>query len=291
MKAKIKQLDLWGKPIEEAKPSTAIQPLAFEGNRVCVRVINGETWWVAKDVCKILGIANHRDALSSLEPDEKGVGTTDTLGGQQQVHLVNESGLYALIFKSRKEEAKRFRKWVTSEVLPSIRKTGSYIVKDRISATAKRLKTDRKTAQTRVKLADKHKEMHARLASQKAAPRDYAAIHDASYLGQFGRRARDLRKPLELKKHQTPLDRMDDVVMAINWTAKSAVERIIREREANGERISLDEQADLFRSKAEEISRNMLQCLGDDSHYVISEHPRRGRILDVTNIQLSPPAA
>lgn len=90
---------------------------------------NGEPWFVAKDVCEILGVANSRDAVGNLEEDEKGVVITDTLGGKQEVSIISESGLYSLIFKSRKPEAKAFSKWVRSEVLPSIRKTGSYSVK------------------------------------------------------------------------------------------------------------------------------------------------------------------
>ena len=83
-------------------------------------------WFVAKDVCDVLGIANARDSLASLDDDQKGVATTDTLGGKQTLAIVYESGLYELIFRSRKPEAKAFRKWVTSEVLPSIRRTGFY---------------------------------------------------------------------------------------------------------------------------------------------------------------------
>lgn len=93
-----------------------------------VQVINQEPWFVAKDVCQALTINNHNDVVSRLDDDEKGVVTTDTLGGKQQLSVVNESGLYNLIFQSRKPEAKVFRKWVTGEVLPSIRKTGSYSV-------------------------------------------------------------------------------------------------------------------------------------------------------------------
>jgi prophage antirepressor-like protein len=82
---------------------------------------------VAKDVAEALGIANHRDALSRLDNDEKDdVGITDTIGRTQQNSTINESGLFKLVFSSRKEEAKRFTKWVTSEVLPTIRKTGKY---------------------------------------------------------------------------------------------------------------------------------------------------------------------
>jgi hypothetical protein len=88
--------------------------------------INGEIWFVANDVCKLLGIANSRDAVSGLDDDEKLTSVIPTAGQNRSVNLINESGLYALIFKSKKESAKKFRKWVTKEVLPSIRKKGSY---------------------------------------------------------------------------------------------------------------------------------------------------------------------
>jgi anti-repressor protein len=84
-------------------------------------------FFIAKDVCNILQIKNNRDALSRLDDDEKGVVLTDTPGGKQDVLCINESGLYSLVLSSRKQEAKDFKKWVTSEVLPSIRKTGAYI--------------------------------------------------------------------------------------------------------------------------------------------------------------------
>jgi len=80
----------------------------------------------AADVCEVLSIANSRDALNALDEDEKGVALTDTPGGMQQMQHVTESGLYHLIFKSRKAAAKRFRRWVTDEVLPEIRRTGTY---------------------------------------------------------------------------------------------------------------------------------------------------------------------
>ena len=91
-------------------------------------VIKGEPWFMGKDICQVLGIANHKDALGRLDEDERcGVGITDPLGRQQEATFINESGLYSLIMQSRKPEAKSFKKWVTSEVLPSIRKYGYYI--------------------------------------------------------------------------------------------------------------------------------------------------------------------
>lgn len=105
--------------------STVI-PFSFDAHAVRVVSRQGEPWFVLGDVCEVLDISNSRDASSRLDDDEKGVATTDTLGGAQEMNVVNESGLYNLIFTSRKPEAKRFRKWVTGEVLPAIRKTGSY---------------------------------------------------------------------------------------------------------------------------------------------------------------------
>ena len=92
-----------------------------------MQMVEGEPWFAAKDVCEVLDIKNNRDAIRALDDDEKGVVSTDTLGGKQELTYVNESGMYALIFQSRKPQAKAFRKWVTSEVLPSLWKYGYYV--------------------------------------------------------------------------------------------------------------------------------------------------------------------
>lgn len=95
--------------------------------------IDGEPWFVGKDVAKALGFTNPRDAIAThVFDDDKGVDSIDTLGGKQKMTVVNESGLYALIFGSRLESAKRFKHWVTSEVIPSIRKTGGYVSNDEL---------------------------------------------------------------------------------------------------------------------------------------------------------------
>ncbi|MDO4725925.1 MAG: Bro-N domain-containing protein [Porphyromonadaceae bacterium] len=91
-----------------------------------VEIINQEPWFVAKDICDCLGLQNVTDRIRSLDDDERLTYVVDRAGQNREVNLVSESGLYNLIFQSRKPEAKKFRKWVTSEVLPSIRKSGSY---------------------------------------------------------------------------------------------------------------------------------------------------------------------
>ena len=92
-----------------------------------VRVVqrDGEPWFVAADVCKALEI--DRTATRRLDDDEKGVHSTHTPGGQQDVTIVNETGLYTLVLGSRKPEARLFKRWITHEVIPAIRKTGGYL--------------------------------------------------------------------------------------------------------------------------------------------------------------------
>lgn len=104
-----------------------IQIFNYQSNEVRTVEMGGEPWFVLKDVCNILGISKYRDTAARLDADERGSVEVDTLGGTQQVIAVNESGLYHVILRSDKPEAAPFRKWVTSEVLPSIRKNGGYI--------------------------------------------------------------------------------------------------------------------------------------------------------------------
>lgn len=100
----------------------------FDFNEAPVRVLlrDDQPWFVAADVCRVLELTNTSKACDTLEDDEKGLTNGDTPGGSQQLLVISESGLYALIFKSRKPEAKKFRKWVTADVLPAIRRSGGY---------------------------------------------------------------------------------------------------------------------------------------------------------------------
>lgn len=103
----------------------------FNFNGATLRTLtdeNGEPWFVAKDVCDILGLENSRKATAELDPDEKNTVTiSDGIPGNPNKTIISEPGLYALIMRSRKPEAHEFQRWVTHEVLPSIRKTGGYI--------------------------------------------------------------------------------------------------------------------------------------------------------------------
>lgn len=105
--------------------------LSFDFNGASVRVVmlDGEPWFVAKDICDVLGIQQPIRAVENLDSDEVSkTHVTDALNRQQETYIVSESGLYALVIRSNKPNARKFRKWITSEVLPSIRKTGAYAV-------------------------------------------------------------------------------------------------------------------------------------------------------------------
>ncbi len=107
---------------------------APQGSTLRTVIKGGEPWFVASDVCQILDIGNASLAVNGradredggIDPDDRGIATVNTHSGEQQMLIVSEFGFYSLVFKSRKPEAKKFKRWVTHEVIPTIRKTGSY---------------------------------------------------------------------------------------------------------------------------------------------------------------------
>lgn len=134
-----------------------LQVFDFEQKSVRVVMKGSEPWWVAKDVADILEFRDAANAIRLLDEDEKGTQKVSTPGGEQEMSVINESGLYTLIMRSNKPEAKRFRKWVTSEVLPTIRKTGRYSVKSNPDE-------ERKLEIARQRIALQEKNANARLA-------------------------------------------------------------------------------------------------------------------------------
>lgn len=131
-----------------------------EFGQVRTMVINGSPWFVAKDVCECLGITKHRDAVGRLDGDERGSVEVDTLGGTQQMAAVNEYGLYSLVLSSRKPSAKAFKRWITHEVIPAIRKHGAYMTGETLEQALTspdfliRLATELKTEQEARRLAE-----------------------------------------------------------------------------------------------------------------------------------------
>ena len=124
-----------------------LQVFSYEGKEVRTLQIGGEPWWVAKDVCDVFGETNRNRAMQTLDEDEKGYTQMNTPGGNQQLAVVNEAGLYALLFAmqptkargvseayiaDREQKLRNFKRWVTHEVLPSIRKHGAYLTADKL---------------------------------------------------------------------------------------------------------------------------------------------------------------
>ena len=100
----------------------------YEGTEVRTVDVNGETWWVLKDVCTILELGSPHKVADRLEEDERNqIPLTDSIGRQQETTIISESGLYSVILRSDKPQAKPFRRWVTHKVLPDIRKNGIYV--------------------------------------------------------------------------------------------------------------------------------------------------------------------
>lgn len=135
--------------------------MSYNGSEIRSIDIDGQIWWVLKDVCKILELSNPSKVASRLDEDER---SNFELGRQGKTIVINESGLYSVILRSDKPEAKPFRRWITHEVLPEIRRTGSYNIPERksecktwygvpvltVSDIAERLGVCRDTARKRV---------------------------------------------------------------------------------------------------------------------------------------------
>lgn len=112
-----------------------LKNFSFEGRQIRALTIEGEPYFVGKDVAEVLGYSNSRKAIADhVDSEDKGVTKCYTLGGTQQTTIINESGLYSLILSSKLPDAKKFKRWVTSEVLPTIRKHGAYMTDAKAAA-------------------------------------------------------------------------------------------------------------------------------------------------------------
>lgn len=109
---------------------SALEAFRFDGTQVRVVMFAGQPWFVLADLCAVLRITNARNVAARLDDDMKGVRPVDTPGGAQNLTVVSEAGMYEVVIRSDKPEAARFRRWITSDVLPQIRRTGSYVAQE-----------------------------------------------------------------------------------------------------------------------------------------------------------------
>jgi len=282
----LRQSTMFGIP-EEPEPSPpAVMPLEFDGKPVRVVNVGGDPWWVASDVCRVLGIGNASMAVNGnaktgnlgLDDDEKGVINHDTPSGPQEMLCVNESGLYSLIFKSRKPDAKRFRKWVTSEVLPAIRKTGRYV------APA----PQDPWSEARQKNREQNKKDNERIFREGGGSYHVAAHYNAIYRGLTGYPAKVLRRALGLKENATPLDSFALIPLTADTLTKAMAERIREDAEKSGKPIPLKELPKINEAKAREVRDRVLESLGGDYEFNVVDVTGKP-VLDVERKSLGNP--
>lgn len=222
---------------------TLSRAFEFEGFKVRVAGTSDAPFFVAADVCGVLGISKYRDALRNLDEDERVSMNVDTLGGRQKMTGVTESGLYALIFTSRKAQAKAFRRWVTGEVLPEIRRTGQFLGKRK----AKKLPaaaSEPGWVEQRADGISTRKELCSTLRACGITEREpYWTATNAAYRAVTGKDAKELKKALGLKKSASLRDCLDAAALNAVAFAEHLASLKIEEAGAKGEealRVALD---------------------------------------------------
>lgn len=168
--------DYWAALDRHPADTSAQMVFAFGDHIVRALLIDGAPWFVLADVCRALDIANPRNVAARLADDVKGVRLMDTPGGAQNIGIVNEPGLYEVVIRSDKPEARRFRRWVTADVLPAIRKTGSY---SRYPAHPVQLPSKKELAQWVVEAEERAEAAEARAAELAVPATAYQELVDA----------------------------------------------------------------------------------------------------------------
>ncbi|EEC8952100.1 BRO-N domain-containing protein [Escherichia coli] len=238
-----------------------------------IRVINkcGEPWFVAKDVCDALALTNSRKALTALDDDEKGVTLSYTLGGEQNLSIVSESGMYTLVLRCRDAVNKgsvphKFRKWVTAEVLPSIRKHGEYVKGKKTTVeerTPLRDAVNMLVGKKGLRYDDAYNMVHQRFGidsidelSIEQIPLAVEYIHRVVLEGEFIG-----------KQEELPAPKLD-INFPISWFAENAPYAIIRQQ--CGDTVALDRSALVECSTAYKLI-NILTKAGYDVSAVRAE--------------------
>ncbi|MBB6283802.1 MULTISPECIES: phage antirepressor KilAC domain-containing protein [Geobacillus] len=168
----------------------------YSGSQVRTIIKNDEVWFVAKDVCDILNHSNHKMAVSRLDEDEVNkVYLIDSLGRQQQTTVVNEAGLYSLILTSNKPEARQFKRWITHEVIPTIRKTGGYVANDDLFVETYLKHADEQTKLLFRATLETVRKQNEQIAAMQPKADYFDALVDRRLLTNF----RDTAKELKIK--------------------------------------------------------------------------------------------
>jgi prophage antirepressor-like protein len=175
------------------------QIFQYQQHQLRTVIKDGEPWFVAKDVCDVLNHSNHKVAVTRLDEDEVSkVYLTDSLGRKQQTTIVNEAGLYSLILTSNKPEAKQFKRWVTHEVIPSIRKTGGYVANDDLFIETYLPHADEQTKMTFKATLALVRKQNEQIEVMKPKAEYFDALVDRNLLTNF----RDTAKELHIKQSE-----------------------------------------------------------------------------------------
>ncbi|AVO22616.1 BRO family protein [Aeribacillus composti] len=175
------------------------QIFQYQQHQLRTVIKDGEPWFVAKDVCDVLNHSNHKVAVTRLDEDEVSkVYLTDSLGRKQQTTIVNEAGLYSLILTSNKPEAKQFKRWVTHEVIPTIRKTGGYVANDDLFIETYLPHADEQTKMTFKATLALVRKQNEQIEVMKPKAEYFDALVDRNLLTNF----RDTAKELHIKQSE-----------------------------------------------------------------------------------------
>ncbi len=278
----------FGIPPEPERPATLLEVTMFEGHPLRIIYIKGVPWWVLTDLARILGYRDARDASLLVREKHRGTGLVRTPGGEQEMLTVSEPGLYRLMMRSDKPEAERFQDWICEEVIPTIRRTGSYTMPlARTSRMMRKLGCDGETAMARCKQVDTNKSLHSHLARRKAPPRCFQRVHNGIYGVQFGGRdAKGMRKDVGARSRDTPLDHMAEIPLTINLLAKAIGLRALNDRDDAGAPVPLDEVPSFLEAEARKCIEANLTALGPDASFDPRDDPKRGRVFDVVRKQI-----
>jgi prophage antirepressor-like protein len=243
----------------------------FQGHDIRIVIHNGEPWFVAKDICETLGIANHRDTIASLPGHQKDyVGISDAIGRERITTIISEAALYKLAFRSNKEEAEVFTDWVASVVLPTIRKTGSFSLtqEEPQAQPSQWLNWDAALIATLSK--DEHMRLihyeRARLSFLESAYNyKYPQVHNSEYPQEEQR-----PHPIETLA-LSPVEAKPDLqTTLLDYLHKTGTSVTVRQLQQSGPRILRNLSADQLRTMLQTLVENGVLAivqLGKAEHY------------------------
>jgi prophage antirepressor-like protein len=279
-------LTLWGTLVEDLRPAPTPNLIMtdFQSRPVRMILINGEPWWVLADVARVLGYGSAKDAARLLKEKHKGRRISPTPSGDQEMIIVSEAGLYRLMMRSNHPQADAFEDWVLEEVLPSIRKTGTYRSKSgRLDRLTRKLRSkDPDLLNVRVDQVEVNKQARRQMLDDGHSVNDVVGWYNAGHEAQFGMDTAGLRSALGLKGHETPLDHFGMLPLSQSRHAKAFTLTLIEERARElGHTLTADEKRDLLRETAQRIRDSDLEKLGPNYGYGVVDDGKRGPIIDV----------